>query len=209
MRAVRRCSDDGYFDRETCPVCGRSGESIVPADRRTQLSKFVSGALRHFPDDVGLELDAAGWTDRDTLVERTRDKYDWFEPEMIPAIVATDPKGRFELDEDRIRATYGHSVDVSLESADSPVPDTLYHGTAAKNVDAILEEGLRPMGRQLVHLSDSVAEARAVGERHAADPVVLRVDAAGLLADGWDVTKRGKHVYTVERVPPVFLTVHE
>lgn len=209
MKPIRRCPDDGFFDGESCPICGRSGEVVVTSDRRTQLSKFISGALRHFPGDVGIQLDAAGWVDLELLCERTEERYGWFDPDMIPAIVATDPKGRFELDGDTIRATYGHSVDVSLDSADSPVPDKLYHGTAPENVDAILAEGLRPMGRQLVHLSDSIGEARTVGQRHAATPVILRVDATGLLAEGWDVTKRGKHVFTVEQVPPPFLSVLE
>lgn len=209
MPEIRSCPDDGYFEGGECPVCGNAGERVVPASRRPQLSKFLSGALRHFPDDVGLAVDDAGWTDADALVRSTAEKYDWFAPEMLAAIVATDPKGRFERDGGRIRATYGHSVDVSLDATDSPVPDVLFHGTAPENVEAILEEGLRPMGRQLVHLSDSVAEARSVGERHAREPEILRVEAAALQADGWDVTKRGTHVFTVERVPPAYLAIDE
>ncbi len=30
----------------------------------------------------------------------------------------------------RVRAAYGHSVDVTLDGTDDPVPATLYHGTA-------------------------------------------------------------------------------
>lgn len=209
MQPVCRCPEDGFYEGESCPICGRTGEVVVPADRRRRLSKFLSGALRHFPDDVGIELDTAGWAKRNALIEGTGRRYEWFDPVMLPAIVATDPKGRFEIDGNRIRATYGHSVDVSLETADAPVPDELFHGTAPSNVDPILKEGLQPMGRQLVHLSDSRREARKVGERHADEPVVLRVDAAGLQADGWEVTKRGAHVFTVDRVPPAFLSVHD
>jgi len=62
------------------------------------------------------------------------------------------------------------------------------------------------MSRQHVHLTDSVDEARNVGERHAVDAVVLRIDAARMLSDGWDITKRGKFVYTTEKVPPVYIT---
>lgn len=209
MSAIRTCPDHGYYDGSECPICGTRGDVVVPASRRTQLSKFLSGALRHFPEDVGLELDGNGWTDLEVLTQCTDGKYAWFDPEMLAAVVATDPKGRFERDAGRIRATYGHSVDVSLDATDGPVPDTLFHGTAPENVAAIQDEGLRPMNRQLVHLSDTVEEARAVGERHAADPVVLRIDAAGLLADGWDVAKRGECVFTIERVPPRYVGVRE
>jgi len=77
------------------------------------------------------------------------------------------------------RAAYGHSVDVELESGDSPVPRNLYHGTAPENVTDILPR--TAYGRchgSTSTLTDSVDEARNVGERHAVDAVVLRIDAA-------------------------------
>jgi putative RNA 2'-phosphotransferase len=232
---VRACETDGYFEGATCPVCGASGRRVLSGERRRRLSKFASGALRHFPDDAGIELDGAGWTDSDALVAAVRGKYDWATREAVAAVVATDPKGRFErtgppasdgrpdaagdddrandtndgraddTDRDRVRAAYGHSVDVTLDAADTPVPETLYHGTDPENLDAIAEEGLRPMGRQQVHLSGTLAEAREVGRRHADDPAVLIVDAAALRADGHDVTKRGRGVYTTDHVPPAYL----
>ena len=109
---------------------------------------------------------------------------------------------------DRVRAAYGHSVDVDLESGDGPVPDTLYHGTAPRNRDAVLAAGLKPMSRQLVHLSGTLAEARRVGARNADDPVVFTVDAAAMIADGHEVTRRGRATYTTERVPPDYRSVY-
>jgi putative RNA 2'-phosphotransferase len=206
MSDILHCPDHGYFDAQTCPVCGAEGTHVLSSSKRKKVSKFISGALRHFPNDVGLELDTAGWTSMGLLIDQTKQKYDWIDVQAIEAIVATDPKGRFEVDGERIRAAYGHSVDVELESGDSPVPRNLYHGTAPENVTDILSDGLRPMSRQHVHLTDSVDEARNVGERHAVDAVVLRIDAARMLSDGWDITKRGKFVYTTEKVPPVYIT---
>jgi len=203
---VRRCPDHGGFATERCPDCGDPGERVLSADRRRRLSKFVSGALRHFPGDAGLSLDAAGWTAYEDLVAAVSGKYAWGDATALAVVVATDPKGRFERDGDRIRAAYGHSVDVSLEPTDAPVPDRLYHGTAPENVDPILSAGLRPMGRQAVHLSGTPEAAREVGRRHAADPVVLVVDAAAMVADGRRVTKRGRNTYTTERVPPRYLS---
>jgi len=217
-----RCDDHGYFAGETCPVCDADGSLVLAGDRRRRLSKFCSGALRHFPGDVGLSLDAAGWTPCDDLASAVERKYDWATREHLEAIVATDPKGRFERDvrdkrDEReacdetpmVRAAYGHSVDVDLDARETPVPDTLYHGTAPANVDAIRAEGLLPMGRQQVHLSGSLERAREVGRRHAADPVVFAVDATRLEGDGQDVTKRGRAVYTTDRVPPEYLRVVE
>jgi len=210
---VRRCDDHGYFAGEACPVCDADGRRVLSGDRRRRLSKFCSGALRHFPGDVGLELDAAGWTPYDDLVSAVEHKYDWATPDHLDAVVATDPKGRFERTDCEgvpvVRAAYGHSVDVDLDARETPVPDTLYHGTAPENRESIREAGLRPMARQHVHLSGSVERAREVGRRHAADPVVFAVDAAGLRADGTDVTKRGHSVYTTDRVPAEYLHVVE
>lgn len=207
--AIRRCEDHGYFDDETCPVCGDAGRRALDGDRRRRLSKFLSGALRHFPDDVGLTLDQRGWTAYADLVDAAAAKYGWADASAVDAVVATDPKGRFERDGDRVRAAYGHSVDVSLEPGDGPVPARLYHGTAPDRVDAILSEGLKPMSRQKVHLSGSPAAARDVGERHAPDPTVLVVDAAGMVDDGRRVTKRGRETFTTDRVPPTYLSVRE
>ena len=202
---VRYCDSHGYLAGEACPDCGATGRRVLSGERRRRLSKFVSGALRHFPDDAGVTLDEAGWTPFDDLAAAVAAKYDWADADALEAVVATDPKGRFERDEGLVRAAYGHSVDVTLSAGDKPVPDTLYHGTAPRHRESIRTEGLRPMDRQQVHLSGTVEEARAVGRRHADDPVVFVVDAAGLAADGHDVTERGDGVYTTDRVPPAYL----
>ncbi|WP_321111840.1 RNA 2'-phosphotransferase [Halorussus salinisoli] len=178
-----------------------------------------SGALRHFPGDAGLELDRRGWTDYDVLVNAVSQKYDWAERDHLDAVVATDPKGRFESEGDRIRAAYGHSVDVNLDEGGSEgeggeiqgdeIPDRLYHGTDPDSLSAIRSDGLKPMGRQKVHLSGRPDEAREVGRRHAATPVVLEVDAAGMMADGLEIAKRGVGTYTTDTVPPKYLEVRE
>ncbi|WP_336337781.1 RNA 2'-phosphotransferase [Haloarcula brevis] len=220
---IRRCPDHGFFEGTACPTCDVAGVHVLGGKRRRQLSKYVSGALRHFPDDAGLELDSSGWTPFAALVDAVEKQYDWADADALAGVVTTDPKGRFERtgveetatasgtgDVDkvgRIRAAYGHSVDVSLEATDAPVPETLYHGTAPRNVAAIREDGLRPMSRQTVHLSGTVAEAEAVGRRHADDPVVFAVDAAAMGEDGRRVVKRGTGTYTTDRVPPRYLTL--
>jgi len=203
--SVAICPEHGPCEGETCPVCERSLDVVLSGSRRRQLSKFLSGALRHFPEDAGIELDGAGWTEFDSLVDAVERKYDWAGRHTVEGVIVTDPKGRFERDGTRVRAAYGHSVDVDLESGDTPAPDTLYHGTAPRNLDSILEEGLKPMNRQQVHLSGTVAAAQEVGARHSDEPAILEVDAAAMLKDGHEITKRGHEVYTTERVPPVYL----
>lgn len=199
------CDDHGYADGERCPVCGTEGRRVLGEERRTRLSKFLSGALRHFPDDAGLSLDDRGWADYGALVGAAAATYPWATPERVEAVVATDPKGRFERRGDLVRAAYGHSVDVDLEPSEAAVPDRLYHGTAPRHLDAIETEGLRPMGRQRVHLSGTPEGAREVGRRHADDPVLLAVDARAMERDGFVVDERGADTYTAERVPPAYV----
>ena len=227
MTAVGRCESHGFFEGERCPVCERDGHAILGSDRRQRLSKYLSGALRHFPRDAGLTLDDAGWTPFDALVDAAEDQYRWASREHVAAVVATDPNGRFErtggdtgiavgdapdaaagAEGDRVRAAYGHSVPVTLDSGDTAVPATLYHGTAPRNRESILADGLRPMSRQLVHLSGTVDAAQRVGARHAEDPVVFAVDTAAMRDDGHEISRRGRATYTTERVPPSSLSVH-
>ncbi|MFH5800623.1 RNA 2'-phosphotransferase [Haladaptatus sp. CMAA 1911] len=202
---VRTCDDHGFFVGESCPVCGDAGEEVIGENRRVRLSKFMSGVLRHFPADVGLTLNTRGWVDYDEFVDAVTDKYPWARPQQVAAVVATDSKGRFERRDDRIRAVYGHSVDVSVESTTTDVPNRLYHGTAPRNLDGIAEEGLKPMGRQQVHLSKTPREALAVGGRHADEPVVLVIDSETMTRDGFEIDKRGHDTYTVDAVPPEYI----
>lgn len=207
MSGIRRCPEHGPFEGAACPACGKRGDRLLGEDHRKRFSTFMSGALRHFPEDAGLALDERGWTTYDDLVEAVTAKYDWADPEDVAGVIATDPKGRFERAGDRVRAAYGHSVEVTLEPVETSIPDELYHGTAPESLGSIREEGLKPMGRQHVHLSGTVEEAREVGRRHADDPVVLVVDAAGMDAGGHRIVRRGKGIYTTERVPPEYLAI--
>ena len=201
MGEICRCPDHGYIESQSCPVCGAESEQLLSAERRIRLSKFMSGALRHFPADVDLSLDEQGWTAYNDLVEAVLEQYGWAESAHVEVVIATDPKGRFERSGEHVRAAYGHSIDVDLEPAETPVPDELYHGTSSENVAAIHEEGLKPMGRAQVHLSETVESAREVGRRHASDPVVFVVYAAELQKED-GIAKRGRGIYTTDRVPP-------
>jgi putative RNA 2'-phosphotransferase len=205
--AIAACDEHAYFEGGSCPICGAEGRAVLEADRRTQLSTFLSGALRHFPEDAGLSLDDRGWADYSEVVDAVTRRYDWAEPEHVEGVILTDPKGRFERAGERVRAAYGHSVDVTLDAPETPVPDELYHGTTPGSVEAIREEGLKPMDRQRVHLSETVEEAREVGRRRAGDPTVFAIDTAAMAADGRRIVRRGRGVYTTDRVPPEYLSL--
>ena len=171
-------------------------------------SKRLSYVLRHRPDTVGLVLDGAGWADVDQLLAALAAAGTPVSRAELDEVVARNDERRFALDPTgtRIRASQGHSVPVDLGHAAEQPPAELFHGTVERFLAAVLAEGLRPMGRHAVHLSSEVATARRVGSRRG-PPVVLRVDAAGMHADGAVLTRSANGVWLVTAVPPRYLTV--
>ena len=139
-------------------------------------SKFLSLVLRHRPETIGVTLDAQGWVDVDELIASAAAKGQPLTRELIGRVVAENDKQRFALSDDgtRIRANQGHSVEVDLALEPQEPPETLYHGTAARNLRSIERDGLRRGQRHHVHLSADPVTARIVGQRHG-EPVVLRV----------------------------------
>lgn len=183
---------------------------------KKQLSKFMSGLLRHFPDEYDLQYDSRGWFELDDVVKCVNNKnnYSNVTREDIINIVNQDEKGRYEIDSsgDLIRAVYGHSIDVEPEQDTSDdIPDKLYHGTPERNKESIMNNGLLPQNRQKVHLTDSKSEARSVGLRHTKsheDVVLFVIDTKEVQSNGFDIQNpTGESVYTVSKIPSDYISV--
>jgi putative RNA 2'-phosphotransferase len=172
-----------------------------------RVSKRLSFVLRHRPDSVGLVLDEAGWADVGALLGALAAHGLPLTRAELERVVAGDDKRRFAFDDtgDRIRASQGHSVPVALGYAPEPPPAVLFHGTVERNLPAIRAEGLRPGSRHAVHLSPDVETARRVGSRRGR-PVVLRVDAAAMAADGAAFSRSANGVWLVDAVLPRYLS---
>ena len=171
----------------------------------TKTSKFLSLILRHKPEVIGITLDEHGWARVDEVIAgiaKTRP----MSMEILEEIVATDSKGRYAFNEDKtlIRANQGHSVHVDVELEEKAPPEVLYHGTGEKSVASIEAQGLLPMSRLYVHLSLDVATATKVGQRHG-KPVVFRVDAQAMAAQGHRFYVSRKGVWLTKHVPAEFL----
>nr|WP_244403911.1 RNA 2'-phosphotransferase [Pyrolobus fumarii] len=208
-----KCSVCGAYTEE--PVhCGRPASLLMTGEQRLRLSKLVSFLLRHGPWEACLEPDEEGWVQLDELVRgirrcwRNREAYQWVTREHILALAALDPKGRFEVHGDRIRARYGHSIQVvyRLEPDPNP-PRILYHGTVRRNLPSIMRQGLLPMKRRMVHMTVDPRDAYETGRRHGPDVVILEVDTECLARRGVPVYKAGKTVYMAPRVPPECIRV--
>ncbi len=165
-----------------------------------RLSKRMSKALRHAPEAVGLTLDSSGWVSLDDLVRALKITH-----QQVREVVAGNDKQRFAIEGSRIRANQGHTVEVDLDLPVADPPHTLYHGTIAKVIPDILEEGLRPMFRHDVHLSADVETALRVGSRRGR-PVVLKVAAERMRADGHEFRVSANGVWLTAAVPPAYLT---
>lgn len=173
-------------------------------DRYTGLSKYLSYVLRHHPEEANLELDEEGFAElEDVLDALEHTEHSWATREAIETLIENSEKRRFEIRGERIRALYGHSIGVEIDQAEKP-PKKLYHGTSPHSLSSIMEDGLKPMDRQYVHLSLSEEEAIEVGKRHHPEPKILEIDALSAWEDGIKFYKRGD-LYLSESIPPKYL----
>ncbi|MER6672056.1 RNA 2'-phosphotransferase [Streptomyces sp. NPDC000983] len=183
-------------------------ERPMDAHRTVKVSKYLSKHLRHQPERIGLTLDEAGWVEIDTLIAAAAAHGFRFSRAELDHVVATNDKRRFAVDGTRIRASQGHSIEVELGLAPATPPAYLYHGTVARNLDAIRAEGLRPMNRHDVHLSADRETATRVGARRGR-PVVLSVDSGAMHRDGHVFHVSDNGVWLTQAVPPRYLRFQE
>lgn len=148
------------------------------------LSVFISLVLRHKPDAAGIALDGHGWADTAKLLDGIRSTGRYIDMGMLEEIVRTDEKGRYSFNEDKtlIRANQGHSLPVDVGLKQAVPPDKLYHGTAERFIGSIKSTGIKPMGRQYVHLSKDYETAVRVGGRHG-KPIAIEINAAQMNQD--------------------------
>lgn len=84
-------------------------------------------------------------------------------------------------------------------------PQTLFHGTSPEAAQVIRGQGLRPMGRQFVHLSADRGTAYAVGSRKAPHPIILAIDAQAAAAQGVSFYAGNDKVWLADHVPGAFI----
>lgn len=153
-----------------------------------------------------MDVDPEGFVPAEQLLKRLRKRGFDLSQEDLEKIVREDAKGRYDLFGGRIRARYGHSIDVEPDLEERDVPEVLYHGTGPQAADRILEEGLQPRGRQKVHLSGTRATARDVGTRHHPEPVILEIDCQTARQAGIVIERAASDVYVADAIPPRFIS---
>lgn len=171
-----------------------------------KLSIFLSLVLRHKPDAANITLDEHGWANVEELLAGINDTGRKIDMEILEEIVTTDNKQRYSFNQDKtlIRANQGHSIPVDVELKEQEPPEFLYHGTATRFLDSIMDEGLKPMSRLYVHLSKDVATAIKVGKRHG-DPMILKVNSGDMYKEGYKFYLSENGVWLTKEVDTKYL----
>ena len=164
----------------------------------------MSFVLRHKPENFGLKLDPFGFVDISDLLGVLQNRYGNVQLSDIESVVKDCPKGRFEIKGEKIRARYGHSIQVQLDTQPSEPPLYLYHGTSPAMKNTILGEGLKSIKRRYVHLSKSREDAFQVGRRKSDSPIVFTIKAKEAFQNGIKFYDMGTVVLS-EFVPTEFI----
>lgn len=173
-----------------------------------RLSKTISYILRHHPEDYDLELDSNGFVDVNLLLDSINSKKEFNKNITIADlkhILSTSDKKRWEIVDNKIRAYYGHSIDQEIKHEVKIPPNVLYHGTSPKVVYKILEEGLLPMKRQFVHLSEDIETAAIVGKRRDKNPIILVIDSKKAYEDGVKFMCENNNIWLTKKVDKKYI----
>ena len=198
----------GFFRGEKCPLSGEEGELVMSPRHLDQFGRVMAGVLRHFPDRFDLEMDKQGWIEASEFIDAIKSQrrhFHYLETKHLQAVVETDPKGRYQLKNGRLRATYAHTLELELDLPTDTNPEHLYFACSQEDSTEYLEHGLYPGDRNMVHLSSTRLNALEAGRHIIGKPIVLLVDVRAAEEADCAIMKAGTTVYLVKELPGAFL----
>src|SRR5438552_6091603 len=101
-------------------------------------------------------MDAHGWVDLPdflTAIQIRNRRFRFVRQHHVIGLIETDPKGRYQFEDGKTRATYGHSMDLDLDLPTEGIPDGLFYPTREGGSHLLREAGLRPSARKMVPAS--------------------------------------------------------
>lgn len=173
-----------------------------------RLSKTISYALRHHPEEYGLTFDNEGYVPIHDLLHALSQKSSrWknLQESHIVDMIKQSEKQRFEIRDGKIRALYGHSTPAKMEHEEAVPPAILYHGTTPQAIQAIRFSGLKSMKRQFVHLSTDGETARQVALRRTNRPIILQIAAFEAYQYGIKFYVGNDKIWLSEPIPPKYI----
>ena len=200
---IRECEEHGYFRNEVCPYCGEEGKFIMSDYEVEKLGRSLAGILRHRKNDP--DMDSQGFVSlREVLsiVKSRNGRMDWLRTRHIEALVDTDPKGRYMIVGGKIKATYGHTVQLDIRLDNQNIPETLFYPATPEEASFLEESGIYPSDRAMVHLSLTYKDAFKAGSVRVDEPVILEVDTDTCIDMGYDIGKAARTVFLCRHVPP-------
>lgn len=203
-----RKSSHGYFRGSNCPVSNEEGRFIMSDSEAEKLGRILALVLRHAPEKFGVEMDINGWVDSGELsdaIRAQRRDFHWLKPWHFEPVAITEEKGRYQVEGERIRATYGHSIEIEIDLPTDGIPEVLFYPVDPENIDDVLKLGILAGDRRHVHLSKTIAKAHEAGSVRIAEPVIIEIDAVQAIADGQAIHRAGLMVYLCEQIPPNYL----
>jgi putative RNA 2'-phosphotransferase len=174
-----------------------------------QTSKTISYFLRHAPNELGIELDSDGWTNlSEFLILLNKKNSINVEPKDIEYYLENSEKKRFEIDikNDKIRAKYGHSVNIKINYEELTSPIDLYHGTSKTNLEDIKQYGILKMSRQFVHISSDYNLAVLTAKRHSKDIIIFKLNTTEFMKK-FKILNAGNGIYLVDHIDFKYLTI--
>jgi len=206
---LSECEEHGYYRGEACPICEKKGKFLMNDGELNSLSRILAGALRHFPEKLGLMMDGKGWVEISSLIDAigtSRSGFKWLRMRHIEALVETDPRGRYQIDGGMIRATYGHTIDIDPDDLPLADIDEFYYPVTEEEADIILEGGLQPIDRKKVHLSGSIEKALEAGKVRTEEPLILKIDGKKAKKDGLKIYHAGTNVYITDGIDAKYIS---
>src|SRR3989454_8947665 len=201
---LKECRSHGFFRDEFCPHCGSEGKFLLNDEEVKILGRTMAGVLRHFPERYGLEMDAHGWVDlRDflTAVQIRNRRFRFVRQHHVVGLIETDPKGRYQFEDGKMRATYGHSKDIELDLPTEGIPDVLFYPTTEEESHLLMEAGLRPSDRKMVHLSATFEAALEAGPVRDAQTTIPEIHAKTAPTPRGLIHQGGETPFTSEEIP--------
>lgn len=171
-----------------------------------RITRSLAYMLRHQPEKFDLELDPYGWGDVDDVLRALNEKLgEAIELADMEEAIGSGDRPRYQIENGRVRALYGHSIEV-LPGEPSTPPEFLFVGVSSRDAERALRNGLRGGRRRFLHLARTAEEAREVGRRTAREYAVLRVFALDAWEEGINFFDR-KALFLSEEVPTEFIEI--